>query len=422
MEDHQDRHGRQNPRSDLSVAGLERGRRIQNALLEYRLDLLVCALPANVLMMSGYWPVVGAGAALAFRGGPIVLLIPADEYDLAARGWADAVHTFKPASLQSVGTVADAIEKPLAALAGGPGWRIGYEAGASSEPASYAAMHLYGGRMASLIGTCFPQSELFPADEILADLRARKTGAEIERIRTTCEIAAEAFVLAAGSISSGIAEIDVANRARNCLSSGMAHHRDVQRADGFAWCMSGPNSALAGAAYARSRLRQISCGDLVLLHCNSYADGYWTDVTRTWCAGRPDARARDVFAAVFAAREAALAAIRPKVSGASVDRAARQKMQEHGFAAAFKHSTGHGVGFEAISAEARPRLHPASPDVLEPGMVFNVEPAAYFEGYGGVRHCDMIAVTEKGYDLLTPFQCNQEDAVESSVLDAPTQE
>ena len=29
-------------------------------------------------------------------------------------------------------------------------------------------------------------------------------------------------------------------------------------------------------------------------------------------------------------------------------------------------------------------------------MVFNVEPAIYFEGYGGIRHCDMVAVTEAG--------------------------
>ena len=234
----------------MSAAGLGRGGRIQDALLQYRLDL---------------------------------------------------------------GTVADAIEKPLTGLAGGRGWRIGYETGASSEPASYAAMHLCGERMASLIETCFPESEWIPADEILAVLRARKTRVEVECIRRACGIAGEAFVQGAGFISSGIREIDVANRTRNCLSRGIAHHRDVQRADGFAWCMSGPNSALA-------------------------------------------------------------------------------------------------------------RLHPASPDVLEPGMLFNVGPAAYFDGYGGVRHCDMIAVTERGYDLLTPFPLNQEDAVESSLVDATTQE
>ena len=315
------------------------------------------------------------------------------------------------------------LRSPLPRLAGGPGWRIGYEAGASSEPASYAAMHLYGGRMASLIGACFPQPVPIPADEILTDLRARKTRVEIERIRTACEIAGEAFAEAKRSVSPGVREIDVANRARNCFSSGMERHPDVQRADGFAWCMSGPNSALG-------------CGSLCAIsHAAKSRAAIWCWFTATLMRtatgptsqGPGAQESRTHAREIFSPRSSPLArrpsrSIRPGVSGASVDRAARQKMQEHGFAAAFKHSTGHGVGFGAINAEARPRLHPASPDVLEPGMIFNVEPAAYFEGYGGVRHCDMIAVTEQGCDLLTPFQCNKEEVFESSPVHATTQE
>ena len=77
-----------------------------------------------------------------------------------------------------------------------------------------------------------------------------------------------------------------------------------------------------------------------------------------------------------------------------VDRAARDVIRRHGFGDdAFPHGTGHGVGFAAIDHTARPRLHPASDDVLQPGMVFNVEPAIYIEGYGGFRHCDMVVVT-----------------------------
>lgn len=398
----------------MKTSGRERAEQIQTALGEHRIDVLVCALPANVLMISGYWPVVGTGVALAFAEGPIRLLIPEDEAELAASGWADEVHTFQPGSLKNMQTAAEAIERPLAELAGGRRWRIGYEAGTCSEPASYAAMHLYGGGMAGLLARCFPDAIPIPADDMLAQLRARKTGAEVERIRTACEIARAAFAAAEKQVTTGSSETDVANVARNFLSQGLNMFANVQRADGFAWCMSGPNSALAAAAYARSRRREIQNGDLVLVHCNSYADGYWTDITRSWCAGEPDARAKDIFTAVAAAREAALAAIRPGVSGAAVDRAARQVMQKHGFGEAFKHSTGHGVGFGAIDAEARPRLHPLSNDILEKGMVCNVEPAAYFEGYGGVRHCDVVAVTAKGCDVLTPFHSDTEPTLKGA--------
>jgi Xaa-Pro aminopeptidase len=37
-------------------------------------------------------------------------------------------------------------------------------------------------------------------------------------------------------------------------------------------------------------------------------------------------------------------------------------------------------------------------------MVFNVEPGIYLKGYGGLRHCDMVVVTEAGAEVLTPFQ------------------
>ena len=69
------------------------------------------------------------------------------------------------------------------------------------------------------------------------------------------------------------------------------------------------------------------------------------------------------------------------------------------------------MGFSAIGTDAQPRLHPKSEEALEIGMVFNVEPAIYIDGYGGLRHCDMVAVTEAGAELLTPFQCGVGDLV-----------
>jgi Xaa-Pro aminopeptidase len=36
-------------------------------------------------------------------------------------------------------------------------------------------------------------------------------------------------------------------------------------------------------------------------------------------------------------------------------------------------------------------------------MTFNVEPAIYFDGYGGMRHCDVVAVTSTGVEVMTEF-------------------
>jgi Xaa-Pro aminopeptidase len=91
------------------------------------------------------------------------------------------------------------------------------------------------------------------------------------------------------------------------------------------------------------------------------------------------------------------------VPAKGVDAAARSVLTSHGFGAAFKHATGHGVGFTAADGHALPRIHPESTDTLEAGMTFNIEPAIYLEDVGGMRHCDVVACTHNGIDLLTDF-------------------
>ena len=36
-------------------------------------------------------------------------------------------------------------------------------------------------------------------------------------------------------------------------------------------------------------------------------------------------------------------------------------------------------------------------------MTFNIEPAIYIEGVGGMRHCDVVTCTISGAEVLTDF-------------------
>lgn len=386
----------------------ERVSRIARALDEQGLDALVGTLPSNVLLLTGYWPVVGTAIAVATRAGNVGLLAPYDERDLAERGWAHEIRFFEPGSLEEIRGAADAVRRPLEGLLRALDLRrgkLGVESGPTFEPCTYAAMHLYGVAVQQLLRDSCPSTALLPAGELLANLRAVPTEMEIGQIRVACGIAERAFRDGARLVKPGQREGEVAAGFRQPLYQ-VSEEPGVARAEGFAFCMSGPNSACAHGAYARSRERTIGAGDLLLLHGNSCADGYWTDITRTYCLGEPSERQCRMYEAVFAAREAALAAIRPGARASEVDRAARDELESRGFGAEFKHPTGHGVGFAAIDHNALPRLHPRSSDLLEVGMVCNVEPAIYVEGVSGLRHCDMIAVTDAGADLLTPFHAS----------------
>jgi Xaa-Pro aminopeptidase len=386
----------------------ERIDRIRGALGAAALDAVVCALPSNVVLLSGYWPVVGTSIGVATRDGTVGLALPEDELDLTSSGWADLQETFAPASIESVPSLPAAITDPLSRLLrrlGVTGGRIGYERGPMLEPSSYAGTNRYGTAIPTLLSNLHPAAALVAADDVLLDLRAVLTRRELARLRLACRVAGEAFRTGAASLVPGAPEREVAAAFRAPLEAYADREGDaLVRAGGFTWCMSGPDAALAYRAYARTRNRRIRFGEPVMVHCNSFVDGLWTDITRTYHPGGADERVHELFEAVLAARAAAIGAVAPGVRASTVDRAAREVLEARGLGAAFRHGTGHGVGFAAIDHHGRPRIHPASPDVLEQGMVFTVEPAVYIEGWGGLRQCEMVAVTSEGAELLTPFQ------------------
>jgi Xaa-Pro aminopeptidase len=179
--------------------------------------------------------------------------------------------------------------------------------------------------------------------------------------------------------------------------------------------MSGPNAAKASAAYARTRSRTLQHDDTIMIHCNSYVDGLWTDITRTYTLQAPTERQATMRTAVLAARAATLDRIKPGAKAAEVDAASRRAIEDYGLGEYLRHGTGHGVGFSPMSADSLPKLHSRSSDILQEGMVFNVEPAVYVDGYGGVRHCDMVAVTASGYELLTDFQTDPESLTVANI-------
>lgn len=138
-------------------------------------------------------------------------------------------------------------------------------------------------------------------------------------------------------------------------------------------------------------------GDSVVIDIGSSYKGYCSDMTRTVFYGEPDEESRRVYETVRQAQEAAIKAVRPGATFASIDRAARQVIEEAGYGAYFTHRTGHFIGREVHEAGDVSEFNQAQAQV---GQIFSIEPGIYLPGKVGVRIEDLVLVTETGCQVL----------------------
>jgi Xaa-Pro dipeptidase len=161
--------------------------------------------------------------------------------------------------------------------------------------------------------------------------------------------------------------------------------------------LTGANSALP---HGHPGTTQVQEGDLLLFDYGTKVEGYPSDITRVFAAGSLDAELRRVYETVLGANRAGVAAGKPGIAAQEVDRAARKVITDAGFGDYFTHRTGHGLG---LDIHEHPNMREGNTMILEPGMIYTVEPGVYLPGRGGVRIEDDILVTEHGVESLTSY-------------------
>ena len=184
--------------------------------------------------------------------------------------------------------------------------------------------------------------------------------------------------------------------------------RDIEealRAAGFARpafetiVASGPNSALP---HARPTGRAVEAGDPTVLDFGGVYAGYCVDLTRTVQLGAASAALRALCAG---RRRSAAGRARGGPAWDQVERHRRGGAGGSGAARVrgrLRPRHGHGLGLEVHEEPRIGKASPRLPDaVVEPGMVFTIEPGAYVPGLGGVRIEDDVLVTETGCEVLT---------------------
>jgi Xaa-Pro dipeptidase len=379
--------------------------RTREALEAWELDALICRLPENVLVLTGYWPLSSFAFVVYPREGPAALLAVETEVDSIPEGAVETIRTFPWGVVGATNPYGDVQRhlRDLIVQAGAASGRIGFEGGFEAVAPGHMAGEVMVPAALTLatIRGAAPEATLIDATAMIHRLRARKTPTEIAGLRLANEIAALGLAAFREAYEPGRIEAEVAARVEAAILGEGIGYKGARHARAWSQLMSGPASARAFTPHPATSARRIERGDVGLLELAVVVDGYWSDLTRTLVAGTPTERQREIYDVLLAAHGATMRTALPGMTGAEIDAAARTEVERRGHGAAFLHHTGHGLGFRYH--EPHPFLHPANREVIEEGMVSSIEPGIYIEGYGGFRLEENVVFTESGAELLSVF-------------------
>jgi Xaa-Pro aminopeptidase len=346
-------------------------------MIEEELPALLVSQPESRRYLSGYAakdipPRESAGYLLITEDRQLLLTDPRTEGQAAAQAPTFELRIYRSGS---------PLSELLCDLAGELQLnRVGFDAN-----------HLAYGIWRELSDSLDDVAALVPAPGIVDRLRMVKDPDEIEALRASIVLNEAAFANLARAVRPGISELELAWEMESYVRT---HGGEGLSFDPIT--VGGPNSAIP---HAQPSDRPVRGDELVLFDIGSLLHGYCSDMTRTVCIDAVASELQDVWTVVVDAQAAAEERARPGMTGAEVDAVARGVIDAAGHGHQFVHGTGHGIGLEIHEP---PWITPTrGVDVLEPGMVFSIEPGVYLPGVGGVRMEDLVLLTSDGAEVLS---------------------
>ncbi|MGH7267743.1 MAG: M24 family metallopeptidase [Candidatus Rokuibacteriota bacterium] len=366
-------------------------RRVQAAMAERNLDLLMVHTPENSYYLTGYRSLGYYSYTVLFvpgDGDPIHLNRAIEKTAVEGTSWVpNQNQTIYPDTEHYLDATIRVMRTEGLDRAG----RIGID-----KQAWYLTIGDYESLQERL-----PHATFVDAAMLVDDMRIVKSPAEQAYSRRAGAIVSDAMRHTIGAIRPGVTESELQGEAYKALVSGGSEYQAVQPL-----VASGVRATMA---HVTAEGRRVEQGDIVYLEMAASVKRYHAALLRCAWVGKPPAEAIEITDACRRALDAGIAAMKPGVPCEEVDRACRAVVEEAGYGASFRHKAGYsiGIGLPPDWSEARAiMLRGGEKRALRPGMIFHILPAC-FEYQ---KHCAGVSatvlITDTGHEVLTNLENN----------------
>ena len=362
----------------------QRTGRLQDAMSAAGQGALVLTTPADIFYLTGFltrfWesPARPWFVVVPARGDPVAV-IPAIGAELMQRTWLRNIRSWEAPDPvdDGVSLLADTLSGlvPKAASIGVP---MGLETHLRMPLADYARV----------VDKLAPR-RFVDATATVQRVREIKSEAEIDKIRATCGVADRAF--------SRVCEFAQTGRALDRVFRDFQVALLQEGADWVSYVAGGAGPGGYGDVISPADGRPLASGDVLMLDTGAVRDGYFCDFDRNFAIGPPDGAARRAHAALFAATEAALSALRPGMTAAELHAILAAALRAGG-ATPLGGRLGHGLG---ITLTEWPSLTPKDHTPLREGMVLTLEPGVEIAPGRIMVHEENIVLRANGPELLS---------------------
>ena len=351
--------------------------KLEGAMAERGLDVLVATSPENVAWASGAAP----PSQKTVRSRLAAAIVPREgESELVAIALEGPVVRTQ-SRLDSIRLYEEFVDDPVLVFADSL-----LQRGLGEGVVGVEETHLSHADYAKL-ATVLPAARLVRADELFEELRMVKTPSEIAAIRDIGGAAERIATEVGVRFGAGSTEREIANF--------VAERYAEAGGDGLTMLVvgSGPRSA---AVNAPPTSRVLEPGDVLRLDIIGTKGRYHSDVARTAVVGEPTGEQQRVYDLLYGVHRRCLDSLRPGALTSDVYAIYREAMDEAGLPP--YHFVGHGLG---ITLHEDPFVNALSSIPLEEGMVICIEPLTLIEGRFGMQIEDEVLITADGYEPFT---------------------